>query len=90
MYGSQGDTIAENAFIWASEIKFHMQGPQANRSGVVRLGHVTLNSLFERDQGSAISLNDLLKSTHTTIPIQNRVDFTLNSAVVNHDIVNQM
>lgn len=26
MYGSQGDTIAQNAFIWASEIEFSLLG----------------------------------------------------------------
>lgn len=45
LYGSQGDTIAQNAFIWSSTAKFQLLGANANLCGTVKLGHFTLSSL---------------------------------------------
>lgn len=57
---------------------------------MVRLGHTTLSSFFERDENGAITINDLLKSVHTSFSVAERQTFSLISAVVNHEIGTQM
>jgi hypothetical protein len=90
IYGSQGDTIAETAFIWAGQLDFTLNAPLATASGTIRLGHITLNSFFERDGLTTITVNDLLKSVHTTMSLKNNPKFSLISAVVNHELVNAL
>jgi len=90
LYGSQGDTIAENAFIWSQKATFSMLGPEANASGVVHLGHFTLSSLISKDVLDNISVTDLFKSVHTKISVAKSKSFYLHNFVINHGIANAM
>lgn len=61
----------------------------ANASGIIKLGHVTLGSLADLSNPATLTINELMKCVHTTIPITgNRKSFTLYSAVINHGIAN--
>jgi hypothetical protein len=77
IYGSQGDTISDGAFVWASRLDVHLLGAGANASGTARLGHFTLSSLYERDAVSSITTNDLLRAVHTTIDLKSTPRFYL-------------
>lgn len=90
VFGSQGESISENAFTWASQLEVTMLAPHANSSGTVRLGHFTVSSLFTRDAVTSVSINDLLKAVHTTLEVKKVAKFTLQSAVVNHDIAGSL
>ena len=90
IYGSQGDTIAESSFVWASKITFNLLGTTANTSGVVKIGHFTVSSLYDRDSTTNISLQDLNKAVDTQIPLKKTSKFTLTSAIVNHSIANSL
>lgn len=88
IYGSQGDTIAQSAFVWASSMEFNLLGANANLSGTVKLGHFTVSSLQGFDAAGAISVNNLMKAVHTTVDLKalDKASFSLTSAVVNHSI----
>lgn len=92
LYGSQGDTIAQSAFVWSSTMEVKLLGANANLAGTVKLGHFTVSSLQGFDASGAITISNLMKAVHTTIDLknQNRTGFNLTSAVVNHSIAQQM
>lgn len=91
LFGSQGDTIGENAFTWASQLVMNINVPAANLTGTVSYGYITLNSLHARDDVAAISINDLLRTSTRTVAITpNTKSVTLSAGVVNHDIVSYM
>lgn len=90
IYGSQGDTIGESAFIWASNMRISLLGANATKSGTIKLGHFTLSSMFDRDVLNTIAINDLNMAVHTTIPIKDNATFNLHSGIVNHDLANTL
>lgn len=90
LYGSQGDTIAENSFIWASRMNITLSGPNANAAGTVKLGSFTVSSLLTRDVTSAISISDLMKAVTYELDVKKKAEFTLQAGVVNHSVASSM
>jgi len=90
IYGSQGTSIANNAFIWASELSMILEAPRADVSGSVSYGHFPLSSLVARDSVAELTLNDMRKSVTGVHSFTESPTITLSCAVVNHEIVNRM
>lgn len=65
-----------------------LTAPNSTKSGQVKIGYVTLNSLLNRDDSSTISITDLYKSVTNRVDIKDRTRFTLQSGVVNHSLAN--
>lgn len=63
LYGSQGSSIGENAFIWASAVCLTMMGPTANMSGQIFHGTLPMSALLDSTGVSKyVTINDLINN----------------------------
>lgn len=90
IYGSQGDTIAETAFVWATRLDIQLRAPSANAAGTIHTGYFTLSSLLTRDKNTQININQLMQSVTKSIDIKKRAGITLYNSVVNHSIASNL
>lgn len=90
LYGSQGDTFAENAFIWASRASFTLEAPEATCAGKIHTGFFPLSSLVDKVSASSVSIAQLRQSTTNSIDIKQKTRFDLTVGVVNHSLVNTL
>jgi hypothetical protein len=61
IYGSQGNGIAANAFIWASQIKFTIPASAANIAGLCYYGTLPMSCLLDdEDSVHPYTFKDLM------------------------------
>lgn len=88
IYGSEGASIANNAFVWASEIIGHCQAPAGAVSGMAHYFQFPVGSCFD-DNGNEITvtINNLKKCVHRSTPLaETDGRFVLSNAIVDHDL----
>lgn len=64
LYGSQGNSIATNLFIWAQKLTFFLEAPEMTRTGTVTYGCFPLSSAWDLSNlAQLLTVNQLLKAT---------------------------
>jgi hypothetical protein len=67
VYGSDGDTLTNSAFVWSSLLKFNMISQSIGATGVVHYGSISHASLAIEDGSIAtFSTDDLIKKSSWT------------------------
>jgi len=88
LYGSQGGTIATNAFIWAARAQMNIVGPKWGESGIVYHVAIPWSSLSNSSGDVSFSVNSLKRFNPT---VSNKIDtYSVTSAVVNNDILSEV
>lgn len=69
-----------------------LEGPSACRAGVAKVGHFNMSSLYDRNGvvGTALSVNDLMKSVTHIYDLKATDRVSLSSAIVNHSLANNL
>lgn len=74
LYGGNGTSIASSVFIWASEVNFVLEAPEATKSGAVHYGMFPVATLLN---GGTLSINQLRNATYKTSSLKEDTRFSL-------------
>jgi len=77
--------------IWASRFSGFITGPEATLSGVVKYGYFPVGSMFDDDESTDWSIDDLQRSVYHSESIKtNHGKISLQNAIVNHECGTKM
>lgn len=83
VYGSDGDTLTNSAFVWSSALQFTMISQSVGATGVAHCGSITHASLSMEDGNPAsFTVDDLIKrSSYTKSFTATDKSFSMHSAL---------